>query len=95
MAKKQPDKLSIESSKAIAAGMSYGKWKALQGEGPVEEPAKETDAVLRCQYCGDPIVSYDSRGRKSSSRYCSKLCADKAYYHATKARKKKLAADII
>jgi len=29
---REPDRLAIESSMAIAAGMSYGKWKGLQWE---------------------------------------------------------------
>ena len=28
--KKEPDRLAQDVSKAIAAGMSYGKWKAMQ-----------------------------------------------------------------
>jgi hypothetical protein len=41
MAKKKPDKLAQEVSMAIAAGMSYGKWKAMQGcTEPTEKPGR-------------------------------------------------------
>ena len=93
MAKKPPDKLSIESSKAIAAGMSYGKWKALHGDEVTEEEKKVTEDVLLCKYCGNPI--YDDNGIGRGRKYCTRTCADKAYYQSRKESKKKLAAGTI
>ena len=95
MAKKPPDNLSIESSKAIAAGMTYGKWKALQSEGlidstdHVEDSQKVSADVLICQYCGNPIYGEIGRGRM----YCTKHCAGKAYYNNKKKRTAKEGAD--
>ena len=98
MARKPPDKLSIESSKAIAAGMSYGKWKALQSEGLIQqtEYAEDfayddygTDTV--CPYCGNTFRLYITRGRKQ--KYCSRRCEQKANYKYIKVKDRECAAN--
>lgn len=75
MAKKnEPDKLAQDAAAARAAGMTYGKWKALQPVVPIEPklipPAKET---RRCVVCGVEFVGNVSKRKKYCSIYCSRI----------------------
>lgn len=71
MANSEQDRLSIESSMALAAGMSYGKWKALQKFTNTTQSTKREFWVRRiCEYCGKEFVQYDRRVRK----YCNAVC---------------------
>lgn len=67
--KKEPDKLAQDAAAALAAGMSYGKWKALQ-ENP--EPEKKKDGLPEgwkfCKRCGKPF-----KARKTQV-YCEISC---------------------
>lgn len=74
--KKQPDKLSQEVSMALAAGMSYGKWKALQPRMPFrpKEPL-ESYREFTCEHCGCKFIRYDAIPRK----YCGDRCKDAAF----------------
>lgn len=82
MAKNEPDRLSIESSMALAAGMSYGKWKALK-KTPTEIPTDiKLPATKRgvkrkfiCQWCGKEYVRYDNK----KTKYCCEDCQHAAY----------------
>lgn len=68
------DQLSEDAAAALAAGLSYGKYKALQRENmlPQTVPATETaEGVSVCVMCGKPI---SVRKRK----YCGPECADEA-----------------
>lgn len=92
--KREPDKLSKEVSQAIAAGMSYGKWKAMQV--PVEipqKPPKECFTTQVCENCGCEFVQYSRRKRK----YCGDRCMEQAYQRSRRAREKNTLpmADII
>ena len=83
--KKQPDKLSQEVSQALAAGMSYGKWKAMQA--PVEipkKPPKECFTTQVCLNCGCEFVRYDRVKRK----YCGDRCRDAYYQRSRRARER-------
>lgn len=71
MARKKPDKLAQDVSKAIAAGMSYGKWKAMQEPVKVEKEIPEGWRV--CEYCGKPFK------KKHGKRFCDMDCRQKAY----------------
>lgn len=69
---KQPDRLAVESSMAVAAGMSYGKWKDMQ------DPAKKVplpipDGWRACEYCGKPFK------RVQAKRFCDVFCQRKSY----------------
>ena len=57
---------------AIAAGMSYGKWKAMQNPVTVQMPKSEPTpkAILVCDECGQKFPVYDNRNRK----FCSEKC---------------------
>lgn len=73
MAKKknEPDKLAQEVSQAIAAGMSYGKWKAMQ---PIENAEdKERENWTTCEYCGKAFKP------KKGKRFCNVECQKLAY----------------
>lgn len=52
MSSKVPDKLAQEAMEASAAGMSYGKWKALQGGNKANEGAQAVQTGKRCAWCG-------------------------------------------
>ena len=89
--RKQADRLSQESSAALAAGLSYGKYKALQYEAgkrvpaPVpkkEEPDPRLKYDLVCHACGIAFKSV-TRQRK----YCCETCAENQYRKFAKARK--------
>ena len=68
--KKEMDKLAYENHLALAAGMSYGKWKAMQN--PVKiEPKKLPIGIetKKCPWCGVEFFSGDHK-----TKYCSKRC---------------------
>lgn len=71
------DNLAKDSTAALKAGMSYGKWKALH---PFTKHQAETAENVRlCHRCGNPIPKSSQPSRK----YCSDLCkmaADSARY---------------
>lgn len=79
MAEKKQDRLDRESSKAIAAGMSYGKWKARQRETgfPLyvedEEQIESRGTKKWCTYCGSVFFT-ESKIKK----YCCDICREKA-----------------
>ena len=74
------DRLSMNAMLARKAGMSYGKWKALQPrEEPKEKPLPE--GWVKCQWCGKAIKLLS--GRKKL--YCDTICGRKAYYQKHKA----------
>ena len=91
--RKPADRLSEESTNALEAGVSYGKYKTQQYEGtrpkpaPVPVPKKEEpDPRLKydlvCPVCGMAFKSM-TRHRK----YCSESCAEKQYRKFAKERK--------
>ena len=65
------DRLARNAMLARQAGMSYGKWKALQPRIPVEKMAPEN--WIECEWCGKP---FRPRGGK---RFCDLDCRDRAY----------------
>jgi hypothetical protein len=61
------DRLAMESTAAWNAGMSYGRWKAMQT--PVIPQKKEPEKVgtwYTCEHCGKRFFKADKRPRK----YC-------------------------
>ena len=72
------DRLAMDSTAAIKAGMSYGKWKALHPHTEIEVPVrKKSGTRRRCKVCGEEIPLH-SKGHL----YCGDICA----YEAQKAR---------
>lgn len=66
--KKEPDRLTQENAMALAAGMSYGKWKALQNPTVIEKP-KEPE-YGRCIHCGKAFDRPGSPQRKHCNEDC-------------------------
>ena len=83
---KEPDKLAQDAAAALAAGMSYGKWKALQSQ-PVAVEKEIPEGWAVCQWCGKPFKLKTKRPRK----YCDYACYEQAY-NAKKRQQKKLEA---
>lgn len=72
--KKQMDKLAQEASQALAAGMSYGKWKAMQAPVKIEpKPDPFKIKTYICAYCGAEFAPDDNRYRKYCGDRCRKL----------------------
>ena len=79
---KEPDKLAQDAAKALAAGMSYGKWKAMQ-EIVVPEEVKPKVEYGVCVYCGKQYVKNNYKKRV----YCDWLCRYNANRERYKLRK--------
>lgn len=77
---KKLDRLTEESNKALAAGMSYGKWKAMQNPTVVEKPDQKAKAVLVCSRCGKKFPVFDNRKRKFCSEKCRSAENDRLKY---------------
>ena len=84
--KKEPDKLAQDSSAAISANMSYGKYKALQyeaGKIPIIQKKEEPEHNTICRYCGKGFYT-----TKKIKVFCSDDC--RIAHLKMKARKQKL-----
>ena len=68
---REPDRLDIEASKAIAAGMSYGKWKAMQDPVKIEKQIPEGWKV--CPWCKKVF-----KPNRSNQIYCEIHCRNEA-----------------
>lgn len=84
--KKEPlDHLTRDVLAAEAAGMSYGKWKALHphtGSDPAPEPSTGR-RIITCANCGKEIVVTTMTRRK----YCSETCRQEYQRQKEKAKK--------
>lgn len=82
-----PDRLSRDAMAAQAAGLSYGKYKALHpftGEPELVEIELDDDRrELTCQYCGKIFLAY---GHEVRRKYCSDECRDKAAHALYRAK---------
>lgn len=74
MAKNEIDRLTQENAAALAAGMSYGKWKAKQYVKQIAEPAPAVAEMPQyrhvCEYCGQEFFVKSKRQQK----YCCEEC---------------------
>lgn len=75
--KKEPDKLAQDAAAALAAGMSYGKWKAMQDAVKIEKLSNGEipEGWKRCRYCGKPFKPKSNR----TQYYCEVYCQTEAY----------------
>ena len=71
--KKKPDKLAQDAAKALAAGLSYGKWRAMQQPVEIEKGIPEGWKV--CPQCGKAFKSV--KGKKI---FCEPYCRNMAYH---------------
>lgn len=80
MAKNEIDRLTQENAAALAAGMSYGKWKAKQyvAQAAAKSPAVAETPQYRhvCEYCGQEFFIKAKRQQK----YCCEECRREASY---------------
>ena len=77
------EKLLQENAQALAAGMSYGKWKAMQPVVPIEpKKPKQCFVELVCEHCGCTFIRHDGKRVK----YCGKKCSDAEYRKSKKER---------
>ena len=82
MAKKEMDQLTKDCIEAQKAGMSYGKWKAMQPPREKPKQKEEKPSNKRCRVCGTAIPMTSKR-----MVYCSDECQKKYDYHANRTRK--------
>jgi hypothetical protein len=85
MARKKMDKLSQEVAKALACGMSYGKWKAMQKPVkivPKKIPDEFQEHWSTCEYCGKQFKLKTRRPQ----RFCDVTCQKNAYYENNRER---------
>ncbi len=77
--KKKLDQLTIDSTNAIKAGMSYGYYMALKKPKTVQRTYTQNpdfDGYKHtCKYCGKEFVIYHRKLRK----YCSDECRQQSY----------------
>lgn len=74
------DKLSQDAAAALAAGMTYGKWKGLQHERSKNKDLQSRKKEITendtqegwciCKHCGKPFLPKDKRKKK----YCDDPC---------------------
>ena len=66
------DRLAMNAMLAQQAGVSYGKWKAMQ---PIVDvvPTGLPEGFIKCEYCGKAFK------KKYGKRFCDLECRDKAY----------------
>ena len=90
MAEAVKDQLAEDATAALAMGMSYGKYKALQRENmlpQVVKPIVKVEIGPPCPICGQPVP-------KGKRKYCGYACADVAHQaqlsERQKQRKKKM-----
>lgn len=76
----EPDKLAQESTAALAAGMSYGKWKAMQNPVTIVKKDEIPDGWCVCQWCGKPFRPKIKRVQK----FCESECQRQAFYARSK-----------
>lgn len=73
---KEPDKLAQDAAAARAAGVSYGKYKAMQT--PRKSQKAKADEIPEgwkiCKLCGKPYKPTSKRPQK----YCGAECQQKA-----------------
>lgn len=84
MAKKEMDQLTLDCIEARKAGMTYGRWKALQ---PPKEKApdqvEEEPSGKYCRVCGKMIPRTSPR-----KVYCSNTCMNQYDYYRAKKKKR-------
>lgn len=67
-----PDQLSLDAAEARKAGMSYGKWKAIQGAQNVQRKDHDT---ARCEFCGT-LIRLNPKCRR---QFCDERCRSEFY----------------
>lgn len=70
--KKEMDKLARDAAAALAAGMSYGRWKAMQDQPvAIKKKANEFEPEKQiCKYCGKAFIPRSYRVQLYCDIYC-------------------------
>ena len=81
----EPDNLALDCMAARAAGMSYGKWKALKEQKPKtkhkqEENIRDDDMKI-CEYC-----KKEFEPSRKTQRFCCDQCYKKDRYQKGKVK---------
>jgi hypothetical protein len=87
--KKEPDNLAKDAAAALAAGMSYGRWKAMNPNTVRAEPESDEipDGWKLCKHCGKQF-----KPRKGTRQfYCEPWCQKEAHRERDRKRKRKQA----
>ena len=82
--KKEMDKLAWENAQALAAGMSYGKWKAMQEPVKIVPKTEMPEGWRKCEWCG----TWYKPKTKRPQKYCQSYCQLSASWSRAKKRKK-------
>lgn len=69
------DQLTEDAVAARKAGLSYGKYKALQNPVVIEKKSKIGIETDRCVVCGCEFMPTDNRRRKVCGAKCRKILA--------------------
>lgn len=77
------DRLARNAMLARQAGMTYGKWKAMQPVVPIEKKGVIPDHWVRCEECGKAFPP------KGSKRFCDLECRRIAYEKTRYDKKKR------
>ena len=88
MTKNKPDKLADDVSKAIAAGTSYGRWKAMQE--PVKVETEIPEGWQACPVCGKLFKT--GKGKKFCDIECTKIAYKERTREQTRLRARKYRA---
>lgn len=88
--KKEMDKLAQDAAAALAAGMSYGKWKAMQDPVKIEKPNPDEipEGYKICEWCKKPYKPTSRRLQK----YCDYYCQHEAYKEKEREKKRRYMA---
>lgn len=79
---KEPDQLAQDAASAKAAGLSYGKWKAMQGV-TIKKSTDLPEGWKRCEWCNTPFKA------KKNQRFCGAVCQKYAQIARNKAKEHK------
>ena len=63
-----PDQLALDAAEALKAGMSYGRWKAMQSN-PVQVEQESPEGWKECVLCGKLF-----KPSKGNQKYCEFNC---------------------
>jgi transposase-like protein len=88
--KKAMDNLARDAAAALAAGMSYGRWKALHPytKDKEEQESEVPEGWFICKHCGKQFKPRSG----TQQRYCEPWCQKEAQRERDRERKRKLAA---
>ena len=68
------DRLARNAMLARQAGMSYGKWKAMQPVVNVKEMKELPEGWIKCECCEKPFKPFSG-----NQRYCEYMCRERGY----------------